>query len=80
MKIAALSEYKGETWEIVLESGRKVFVNEMIVSDFRLFEGKEITAAELSSITSADIARKAKKRALFARRKGVLPSGAFREA
>lgn len=65
MKIAALSEYKGETWEIVLESGRKVFVNEMIVSDFRLFEGKEITAAELSSITSADIARKAKKRALY---------------
>lgn len=65
MKIAALSEYKGETWEIVLESGKKVFVNEMIVSDFRLFEGKEITSAELCSITSADIARKAKKRALY---------------
>lgn len=65
MKIAALSEYKGETWEIVLESGKKVFVNEMIVSDFRLFEGKEITPAELCSITSADIARKAKKRALY---------------
>lgn len=65
MKIAALSEYKGETWEIVLESGKKVFVNEMIVSDFRLFEGREITPAELCSITSADIARKAKKRALY---------------
>ncbi len=65
MKISALSEYKGETWEIVLESGRKVFVNEMIVSDFRLFEGREITSAELSSITAADIVRKAKKRALY---------------
>lgn len=65
MKISALSEYKGETWEIVLESGRKVFVNEMIVSDFRLFEGSEITPSELSSIIAADIARKAKKRALY---------------
>lgn len=65
MKISALSEYKGETWEIVLESGRKVFVNEMIVSDFRLFEGREITPSELSSIIAADIARKAKKRALY---------------
>ena len=65
MKITSLSEYKGDTWEIVLESGKKIFVNELVVSDYRLFEGKEISSADLSAITSADLVRKAKKRALY---------------
>lgn len=65
MKITSLSEYKGDTWEIVLESGKKIFVNELVVSDCRLFEGKEISPEDLSAITSADLVRKAKKRALY---------------
>lgn len=65
MKITSLSEYKGDTWEIVLDSGQKIFVNELVVSDCRLFEGKEISPEDLSAITSADLVRKAKKRALY---------------
>lgn len=65
MKITSLSEYKGDTWEIVLESGKKIFVNELVVSDCRLFKGKEISPEDLSAITSADLVRKAKKRALY---------------
>lgn len=65
MKITSLAEYKGDTWEIVLDSGKKIFVNELVVSDYRLFEGKEISSADLSAITSADLVRKAKKRALY---------------
>ncbi len=65
MKITSLAEYKGDTWEIVLDSGKKIFVNELVVSDCRLFEGKEISSADLSAITSADLVRKAKKRALY---------------
>ncbi len=65
MKIISLSEYKDETWAIVLDDNRKIFVNEFIVSDFRLFEGKEIDNSLLSAIMSADIVRKAKKRALY---------------
>ena len=65
MKITSLAEYKGDTWEIFLDNGKKIFVNELVVSDCRLFEGKEISAADLSAITSADLVRKAKKRALY---------------
>ena len=65
MKITSLSEYKGDTREIVLDSGQKIFINELVVSDCRLFEGKEISPEDLSAITSADLVRKAKKRALY---------------
>lgn len=65
MKITSLAEYKGDTWEIVLDNGKKIFVNELVVSDYRLCEDKEISPADLSAITSADLLRKAKKRALY---------------
>lgn len=65
MKITSLSEYKGDTWEIVFDDNRKIFVNALVIADYRLFEGKEITPSDLSEISGADLVRKAKKRALY---------------
>ena len=65
MQIVALSEYKGDTWEIELDSGKKLFVNALIVEEFNLKKGTRVSAEALDQITGADILRKAKKRALY---------------
>lgn len=65
MKITGLSGYKGDTWEIQIDGGQKIFVNLSVVEKFALREGQEISSGELSEITSADILRKAKKRGMY---------------
>lgn len=65
MEITELCEYKGDTWQIVLDGGRNFFVNASVVSEFGLEKGRTITSEELSGIMGADTLRKAKKRALY---------------
>lgn len=65
MEITELCEYKGDTWQIELDGGRKFFVNASVISEFELEKGQTITGAELSGIMGADTLRKAKKRALY---------------
>lgn len=65
MEITELCEYKGDTWQIELDGGRKFFVNASVISEFALKKGQTITGAELSGIMGADTLRKAKKRALY---------------
>lgn len=65
MEITELCEYKGDTWQIELDGGRKYYVNGSIVGEFELEKGQNITSEELAGITSADTLRKAKKRALY---------------
>ena len=65
MLITALAVYKGDTWEIELESGKKVFVNSTVVERFGLEKGMELPAERLEEMLGADTLRKAKKRALY---------------
>lgn len=65
MQITELCEYKGDTWQILLDGGRKYFVNGSVISEFGLEKGQTITSAELAEIKGADTLRKAKKRALY---------------
>lgn len=65
MKITRCREYKGDTFELVLDGEKKIFINAQVVSDQGLYEGMELTSAQLAEITNSDILRKAKKRALY---------------
>lgn len=65
MYITSLSAYKGDTWEIELDSGKKVFVNSTVVERFGLEKGGELPEERLEEIVGADTLRKAKKRALY---------------
>lgn len=65
MLITALSDYKGETWEIELDGERKVFVNGFVVERFGLKKGIDISEEQLEEMLGADTLRKAKKRALY---------------
>lgn len=65
MEITELCEYKGDTWQIELDGGRKYYVGGSTVGEFKLEKGRNITDEELAEITDADTLRKAKKRALY---------------
>ncbi|MDE6727189.1 MAG: recombination regulator RecX [Oscillospiraceae bacterium] len=65
MEITELCEYKGDTFLIELDGERNCYVNGSIVSEFGLEKGQRITGAELNAVKSADVLRKAKKRALY---------------
>lgn len=63
--ITELSEYKGNTWRLELDGGRKVYVNASVVGEYGLREGQTLSPETLSEIMGADALRKAKKRALY---------------
>ncbi len=65
MKITEISEYKNGTFLLEFDFGKKICVGESVLRDLDLFEGKEISAAELSEINKADTLRRSKKRALY---------------
>lgn len=65
MIITELGEYKGDTWEIVLDGKRKVYVNVSIIDGSGLHKGQCISPETLSEIMGEDALRKAKKRALY---------------
>ncbi len=65
MVITELCEFKGDTWCIETDEGRKFYVNVLIVEGFELKKGQTLTETELAAIKEADVLRKAKKRALY---------------
>lgn len=65
MLVTEVSEYKGDTWEIELDGGKKIFVNGSVVDEFNVQKGQTLSPAALEQITGADVLRKAKKRALY---------------
>ena len=65
MLITSLLAYKGDTWEVELDSKRKYFVNSSVVERFELARGRELSDERLGEILGADTLRKAKKRALY---------------
>ncbi|MCH5207456.1 MAG: regulatory protein RecX [Oscillospiraceae bacterium] len=65
MLITSLSVYKGDTWEIVIDSGCKYYINGFVIARFGLKKGEELSDGRLEEIIAADTLRKAKKRALY---------------
>ena len=65
MVITELSEYKGETWKLVIDDEQTFYVNESIVCEFSLRKGLELCDAALEQIQGSDTVRKAKRRALY---------------
>ncbi len=65
MEITELSVYKGDTYKLELDGELTYFINSMVVSDFMLRKGGELTGDALAQIQQADTKRKAKKRALY---------------
>ncbi|MCH5196679.1 MAG: RecX family transcriptional regulator [Oscillospiraceae bacterium] len=65
MLITALSVYKGDTWEIELNSDSKYYINGFVIARFGLKKGDELSDERLEEIIAADTLRKAKKRALY---------------
>lgn len=65
MKITYLAEYKGDTWEVRLDGGERFYINKMVVEEFSLREGLELSSSALEQIKGADVLRKAKKRGLY---------------
>lgn len=65
MEITELCEYKGDTFLVELDGERNCYVNGSVVAEFGLEKGQRITGAELDAVKSADVLRKAKKRALY---------------
>lgn len=64
-RITELSLYKGDTYQLELESGQRFYLNCAIVADYDLHEGGEMDAELLDKLQHADKMRKAKKRALY---------------
>ena len=65
MKIQSVEKYKGNTYCIILENGKHLYINEKIVFEFGLKAGKEYSSEELSKALDTDMRRKAKERALY---------------
>lgn len=65
MKITELSVYKGDTYKLELDGEETFFINSLVVSDFMLHKGGELSGDALKQIQQADMRRKAKKRALY---------------
>ncbi len=65
MEISELSAYKGDTYCLELDDGRKIYINSAAVMDFDLCKGDEISEELFEEIQKADSMRKAKKRALY---------------
>ncbi len=65
MEITELSAYKGDTYYLELDDGRKTYLNSAVVMDFDLCKGDNISEELFEEIKSADALRKARKRALY---------------
>lgn len=64
MKITSIEKYKGETFQVVLEENRKVYIHRDIIEQFGLNEDDEIENDGLTEILYASDLRRAKKRAM----------------
>lgn len=65
MLINSITKYKGNTYEVSLDTDKKVYMNGEIVLQYGLVSNMEISSERLNEIIHMDIFRKAKERALY---------------
>lgn len=65
MLINSINKFKGNTYEISLDSSEKVYISRDIILQYSLTNNLEISKERLDEIIYADIMRKAKERALY---------------
>lgn len=65
MKITSLRQYKGTTFEVVIDNERKLYLHIDIINDFGLSEGSELTRDELLRVIYSSNFRRAYQYALY---------------
>lgn len=65
MKITSVSKYKGSTYEVELDDGRKLYLHADIITDFGIHAGMETDRDTLKKIVYASNFRRAYQRALY---------------
>lgn len=65
MKIGSVAKYKGSTYEVVLDDGRKLYLHADIIVDEDVRPGRELDRDELRKIIYASNFRRAYQRALY---------------
>jgi regulatory protein len=65
MLIDAIVKYKGNTYELSLSSGDKVYINKEVVLQYGLSAGVEVSEERMEEVIHADTLRKARERALY---------------
>lgn len=64
MKITSIKQYKGTTYEVVLDESRKIYLHADIIADFSLYTDMELERGELKKIIYASNFRRAFQYAL----------------
>lgn len=64
MKITSIKQYKGSTYEVILDEERKIYLHADIIADFALCSGSELERNELRKIIYASNFRRAFQYAL----------------
>ena len=65
MKIDSVARYKGSTYEVELDDGRKLYLHADIIADFAVHAGMETDRETLKKIIYASNFRRAYQRALY---------------
>lgn len=65
MKINSIKVYKGTTFEVETDNGKKVYLHVDIIADFGIYEGMEIERPQLRKIIYASNFRRAYQYALY---------------
>lgn len=65
MKITELSPYKGTTWQIVTDSGEKIYIGQKTAEKMNLKKGMELPESALDCIKEEDLERKSRERAMY---------------
>ena len=65
MKIDSVARYKGSTYEVELDDGRKLYLHADIITDFGIHAGMETDRETLKKIIYASNFRRAYQRALY---------------
>lgn len=65
MLIHSITKYKGNTYEVSLDTNEKVYINGEIILQYGLKYNMDISTERLNEVIHADTLRKAKERALY---------------
>lgn len=65
MKITELSPYKGTTWQIVTDSGEKIYIGQKTAEKMNLQKGMVLPESALDSVKEEDLERKSRERAMY---------------
>jgi len=65
MLINSINKFKGNTYEISLDTSEKVYISRDIILQYALTSNLEVSRERLDEIIYADVIRKAKERALY---------------